>query len=541
MNLSRAGKDLVLYANLLDTASYNTYTITLPKDAVLDQGAWYEDYTYFIDQYGYMEITDYIGDETDIVIPNTAYYNDQYYPVGIGGFCNNDHVEKITVEKGVKLLENGNNYFYNCTALKEVDFSGLDTSEVENMSTMFIYCRSLVSANLSGWDTSSVKDISDFFWECSSLQNVDLSGWDTSHVEDMSGMFVNCSALKNVSVSGFNTSSVKNMEEMFLGCSELESVDLSMWSTSNVSSIHSMFERCSKLRTANLSGWNTSNINLMYGLFNGCGSLNTINMSGWDMRTAINAGFVSGMFEGCVSLSVLHTPKAVSTKDPIILPKGMSEKNSNGSFKNARYTDLTKAPANTILYLCDTAGTAANSSQGTTVKVETKNQKIKKVTPSSKTLTVGQSVTLSLSGSNLKGKPVYSTSNKKAATVSSTGKVTAKSAGKATISVYVNKTGNYAKSNTVSCKITVIKSVAVKSVKLNKKNATIKKGKTVKLTATVSPKNATNKKVTWKSSNKKVATVSSKGIVKGIKKGKATITATTSSGKKKASCKVTVK
>lgn len=75
-----------------------------------------------------------------------------------------------------------------------------------------------------------------------------------------------------------------------------------------------------------------------------------------------------------------------------------------------------------------------------------------------------------------------------------------------------------------------------KSLKLNKKKATITVGKTLKLKAAVKPKKA---KVTWSSNKKKVATVSKKGVVKAKKKGKATITA--KSGKKKATCKVTVK
>ncbi|MBQ9014992.1 MAG: Ig-like domain-containing protein [Firmicutes bacterium] len=69
----------------------------------------------------------------------------------------------------------------------------------------------------------------------------------------------------------------------------------------------------------------------------------------------------------------------------------------------------------------------------------------------------------------------------------------------------------------------------------------MKKGKKKTLKATVSPSNAANKAVTWKSSNKKVATVTSKGVVKAKKKGKATITVTTKDGKKKATCKITVK
>lgn len=78
--------------------------------------------------------------------------------------------------------------------------------------------------------------------------------------------------------------------------------------------------------------------------------------------------------------------------------------------------------------------------------------------------------------------------------------------------------------------------VSVKSLKLNKTQYVLKKGEKLKLKATVSPKKAA---VTWKSSNKKVATVSSKGVVKAVaSKGTATITA--KSGKKKATCKITI-
>ena len=143
-------------------------------------------------------------------------------------------------------------------------------------------------------------------------------------------------------------------------------------------------------------------------------------------------------------------------------------------------------------------------------------------------------------GTNLKGKKVFSSSNTKVATVNANGIIKAKMPGKVTISVYVRGTGHYCESDVVKFLVTV-KPISVKSVKLNKKSITVKKGKKLTLKATISPSNATNKRVTWKSSNKKIATVSSKGVVKGVKKGKATITVTTKDGKKTASCKVTVK
>lgn len=85
------------------------------------------------------------------------------------------------------------------------------------------------------------------------------------------------------------------------------------------------------------------------------------------------------------------------------------------------------------------------------------------------------------------------------------------------------------------------KAVKAKSVTLNRKNVTLEKGKKLKLKATVKPKKATQKKIVWSSGNKKVATVSSKGVVKAKKKGTAKITAKIKGTKKKAVCKVKVK
>jgi len=81
--------------------------------------------------------------------------------------------------------------------------------------------------------------------------------------------------------------------------------------------------------------------------------------------------------------------------------------------------------------------------------------------------------------------------------------------------------------------------VSVTGVTLNKTTLNLAVGGTETLTATVAPANATNKAVTWSSSNTAVATVSG-GTATGVSAGTATITVTTVDGNKTAQCVVTV-
>ena len=77
-----------------------------------------------------------------------------------------------------------------------------------------------------------------------------------------------------------------------------------------------------------------------------------------------------------------------------------------------------------------------------------------------------------------------------------------------------------------------------KKIKLNRKKLTLKKGKTFKLKVTLTPKDSKDK-IVYRTSNRKIATVSKTGKIKAKKKGKVKITVI--SGKKKAVCTVKVK
>jgi len=85
-----------------------------------------------------------------------------------------------------------------------------------------------------------------------------------------------------------------------------------------------------------------------------------------------------------------------------------------------------------------------------------------------------------------------------------------------------------------------IETIAVTGVSLDQTSVSMKIGESAQLTATVLPENATNKNVTWSSSNSAVATVSADGLISAGSEGSATITVTTADGGFKATCNVDV-
>lgn len=129
----------------------------------------------------------------------------------------------------------------------------------------------------------------------------------------------------------------------------------------------------------------------------------------------------------------------------------------------------------------------------------------------------------------------FTSKNKKIATVGQkTGKITAKKIGSTVITAKTTDSIHA----TAKCRVIVIR--RVKSISLNKSYAVCYIGKSIKLKATAKPKNASIKKVTWSSSNAKIAKVKS-GKVTGISEGEVYITAKAKDGSnKKARCFVKV-
>ena len=157
------------------------------------------------------------------------------------------------------------------------------------------------------------------------------------------------------------------------------------------------------------------------------------------------------------------------------------------------------------------------------------------LSPSTFTVSIGstQQLTATVSPTNASNPAVtFSSSNTAVATVNGTGLVTPIGAGTVTITV---TTGGFSASATGTIPIVDPTSVTVSPSTVN-----VNVTKTTQMTATVQPVTASNKSVTWSSSNTAVATVNSSGLVQGVANGTTTITTTTVVGGFTGTCVVTV-
>ena len=102
---------------------------------------------------------------------------------------------------------------------------------------------------------------------------------------------------------------------------------------------------------------------------------------------------------------------------------------------------------------------------------------------------------------------IWNSSDPSIATIDSKGKITAKKIGTTII------TATASNGNKTTCRVTVVDTISLNEIKLEKETLTIKEKSTEQLNIIFNPSNATNKKVTWKSSNENVAKVSDDGEI----------------------------
>ena len=198
--------------------------------------------------------------------------------------------------------------------------------------------------------------------------------------------------------------------------------------------------------------------------------------------------------------------------------------------QNGKITAVSEGTATITAKAGDKTATCSVTVKKNTVAVESVT-----LSKSSLELTEGETATLTatVKPDNATNKTVTWSSDKTSvATVDANGKVTAVAEGTATITA---KAGD----KTATCSVTVKKSVvAVESVTLDITYTILNTGETLTLTATVKPDNATDKTVTWSSSNSSVATVDANGKVTAVAQGTAIVTA--KAGDKTATCTVIV-
>ena len=293
----------------------------------------------------------------------------------------------------------------------------------------------------------------------------------------------------------------------------------------------------------------------------------------------VNNGKVTAVSEGTATITVTtedgnKTASCVVTvTKPVVAVTGVTLDKSTAALKVGESTDLTAtvSPANAtnknVTWSSDKEAVATVNngkvtavSEGTatiTVTTEDGNKTTSCVVTVTKpvvavtgvtldkstaALKVGEStdLTATVSPANATNKNVTWSSDKEAVATVNNGKVTAVSEGTAIIRV-TTEDG----SKTATCAVTVTKAeepvvvVNVDSVALDKTTVTLNAGEKITLTATVKPDNASNKNVTWSSSDVSVATVKD-GVISALKKGQTTITVTTVDGDKTATCSVTV-
>ena len=161
------------------------------------------------------------------------------------------------------------------------------------------------------------------------------------------------------------------------------------------------------------------------------------------------------------------------------------------------------------------------------------------VSPTTGSINVGETLTLTaiVAPEDATDTSVtWGTSDDGVATVSDSGVVTGVAAGNATITVTTTD-GSF----TATCAVEVTAStVAVTGVTVSPESDSIAINETLTLTATVAPENATDKSVSWSSSDDTIASVSDEGVVTGVAAGNATITVTTTDGGFTATCAVEV-
>ena len=468
---------------------------------------------------------------------------------------------------------------------ESVEHEGTTYSVTSIGEIAFLCCSGLISVTIP----NSVTSIGDYaFYYCSGLKSVhisDIAAWcNIKFVNDYSNplydahhLYLNGEEVKDLvipnSVTGIGESAFKN-------CSGLTSVTIG----NSVTSIGEYaFRNCSGLTSMTIgSGVKTigsesfANCLLLLDVY--CYAENVPSASsdafdGSDIEYA-----TLHVHDGSIESYKAKTPWSsfgkIVTLDPAMLVESITLSQSSATMTEGETLNLTAtitpydatdksitwSSSNTSVASVDADGKVTAKAEGTAtitatandgsgmkascvVTVEKKIVSVSSITlsQSSATMTEGETMNLTatVTPDDATDKSItWSSSNTSVASVDANGKVTAKAEGTTTITATAND-GSGVKA---SCVVTVEKKkVSVSSITLSQSSATMTEGETLNLTATITPYDATDKSITWISSNTSVASVDADGKVTAKAEGTVTITATANDGSGvKAFCEVTV-
>lgn len=444
------------------------------------------DYSYYINNEGTVSINRYYGGDSIIVVPKLIAGKEvtEICPLT---FWKNNIIEKVTIPEGINTI--GFSAFENCVNLKKVELPD---------SLQFIGEKAFSDTNIESIDIPlNVQTVENFtFKDCKNLKRVTFISANAAVGESV---FENCINLEEVTLP----SELQTIRAfLFKDCYKIEKIVI----PDDVYSIeYGAFEKCSSLRAVRLS----TNLKLIAAYaFNRAAireimiphNVDEIGMYAFDSCTSMERIFISNPTTIIGECAIPIETTIFANKESSSNQYAMSNGNPLVDYTVPQKLSFSEGKINLAI-------------NGVTTQVL-------------KLTTQPTNASTSLI--------TWDSSNKKVATVDSTGKVKAVGNGDTTITAKTTDGTNL----TASCSISVTTNVSSVKLQKNKITLNLSNKKQDKLNYSYAPSNATNTKITWTSSNKSVAIVANNGVVTAKSVGNATIKVSING--KTATCEVTV-
>ncbi len=277
----------------------------------LDTSKWTGQNTTF-DGTDYYQLTGYTGDQTHIIVPNQADFEQAGKSTNnLQVSISNDLIKSWqnaatiafskTDDKKIKLIStNLDNTFNKNTTLTNLDANSLDTSSVTSMQSTFEGASNLSSlTGISDWDVSNVTNMSLLFQNATGLTSLTgLKNWDVQKVTNMTRIFNQVTKVTDLSpLSNWKTDSLQKLNTAFANNSFTNLQGLENWNVSHATDMGVIFMSDANLTDISaLANWDTSNVTDLNRAFNVNQSLTSLHgLENWNTSkvTNLNATFAN--------------------------------------------------------------------------------------------------------------------------------------------------------------------------------------------------------------------------------------------------------